>query len=120
MSFLWILFALGNRAYAQPPLSTTDLPGEVKKIISNRSCAHCHTPGLPTTRKAALQIFDLSRDDSFSQMTSKQLKSFQNRLFTTLSPEEARELGGGVPDPVLTSAEKTTILNFVVGQSARH
>jgi hypothetical protein len=113
------LFIFAQSAHALNHPSAENLSEKVKKIVSVRSCAHCHTPGLPTTRSRALQVFDLSRDDWYSTMSHKQLSSFQYRLFVSLSPEEARELGGGTPDPSLTDEERSTILSFVLEQNSR-
>jgi hypothetical protein len=67
-------------------------------------------------KKAALQVFDLSRDDWYAGMTRRQLSSFQFRLFTALSPEEAREMGGAKPDSPLTSVERAEVLRFILDQ----
>jgi hypothetical protein len=106
-----------SSAWSTPPIK--DSAQAVRRIVSSRSCAQCHTPGLPTTRKGALQVFDLSRDDWFARMSRRQLESFQARLFTALSPEEAREVGGTKPDPALTPEEKSFILSFVVDRGSR-
>jgi hypothetical protein len=54
------------------------LRAEVREVI-RPSCGSCHTSSLPTAKPKAVAVFDLTRDDWSSSMTSEQLKSFAAR-----------------------------------------
>jgi hypothetical protein len=110
---LFVLFV----ALSSTSIQASELARQAKEIVAARSCAHCHTTGLPTAKRGALAVFDLSSDDWYSGMSGRQLRSLQDRLFTTLSPAEARENAGAAPDPDLTASERSIILAFVQERS---
>jgi hypothetical protein len=53
---------------------------EQAREVLRAHCGSCHRPGLPTSKPAALKIFDLDRSDWFSTMTTEQLDKGLKRL----------------------------------------
>lgn len=74
---------------ADPSTGADDLE-EGRRILA-RHCGSCHTPGLPTTKAAALAIFSLADADWTTHMTPKQICASSRRIHgTSHEPEEVR------------------------------
>jgi hypothetical protein len=78
------------------------------RIVLEENCGSCHLPGLPTSRDAALAVYDLSELEWAARMSERQLKDAESRLASDLAPSA----GDGTPMTV-TDADRLEFKRYV-------
>lgn len=115
--FLNLCFFVHFKIDAQP-IQYKRLNAEALTIVKQSQCASCHTENLSTTKPAALQIFNLSRDNWAGRMEINHLE----RLVWSLkgaSLEEIRAMAGDIELDPLDNYQKSVLTDFLELEKSR-
>jgi hypothetical protein len=104
--FVWVITLAMSPVVWGAPHDVTVLREQSREIIKVISCGGCHTPDLSTTKRNALEVYNLAAPFWTASMTDRQLLDFLRRLKTQETIEEMRESG---IDPTRGSASKEQI-----------
>lgn len=116
----FILSAFVNSAYSVNA-DLVELRNQTKRIVESRHCYNCHSPEAHRPLASAMKIFNLGKEGWFSTLSDRQLKEFQRRMLTYLSPEELKEVGGNPNEKPLARNQEKIISKWVDAELAdRH
>ena len=97
-----------------------ELRERTRLIVNTVHCAHCHTPGLATTKQNALKVYDLSAPYWSSSMNDRQLRDFRRRLKDKLTPAELKVMGGDPKKEKPLSKDQVKIVDSFIEKELQH